>query len=77
MHNILFNEFKQYKKNNLNDGNLDLIEYPPVEIEQIGKKNKDLKSVDSVMHYDLSRFQTVEGIYYFIKIICIKLKLMY
>jgi len=40
MHNILFNEFKQYKKNNLNDGNLDLIEYPPVEIEQIGKKNK-------------------------------------
>ena len=77
MHNILFNEFKQYKKNNLNDGNLDLIKYPLVEIEQIGKKNKDLKSVDSVMHYDLSRFQTVEGIYYFIKIICIKLKLMY
>ena len=77
MHNILFNEFKQYKKNNLNDSNLDLIEYPPVEIEQIGKKNKDLKSVDSVMHYDLSRFQTVESIYYFIKIICIKLKLMY
>jgi len=77
MYNILFNEFKQYKKNNLNDGNLDLIEYPLVEIEQIGKKNKDLKSVDSVMHYDLSRFQTVEGIYYFIKIICIKLKLMY
>jgi len=73
----LFNEFKQYKKNNLNDGNLDLIKYPLVEIEQIGKKNKDLKSVDSVMHYDLSRFQTVEGIYYFIKIICIKLKLMY
>ena len=77
MYNILFNEFKQYKKNNLNDGNLDLIKYPLVEIEQIGKKNKDLKSVDSVMHYDLSRFQTVEGIYYFIKIICIKLKLMY
>ena len=77
MHNILFNEFKQYKKNNLNNGNLDLIKYPLVEIEQIGKKNKDLKSVDSIMHYDLSRFQTVEGIYYFIKIICIKLKLMY
>ena len=77
MYNILFNEFKQYKKNNLNDGNLDLIKYPLVEIEQIGKKNKDLKSVDSVMHYDLSRFQTVKGIYYFIKIICIKLKLMY
>ena len=73
----MFNEFKQYKKNNLNNGNLDLIKYPLVEIEQIGKKNKDLKSVDSVMHYDLSRFQTVEGIYYFIKIICIKLKLMY
>ena len=73
MHNILFNEFKQYKKNNLNDGNLDLIEYPPVKVKQIRKKNKNLKSVDSVMHYDLSRFQIVEGKYYFIKIIYYKL----
>ena len=60
----LFKEFETYKKNNPDNINLDLREYPPVEIKQIGEKIKDLKSVDSISeHYDLSKFQTVEGKY--------------
>src|SRR5277367_5871013 len=60
----LFKEFENYKKNNPNNINLDLKEYPPVEIKQIGKKIEDLKSVDSIsVHYDLSKFQTIEGKY--------------
>ena len=60
----LFKEFENYKKNNPNNINLDLKEYPPVEIKQIGKKIEDLKSVNSIsVHYDLSKFQTIEGKY--------------
>jgi len=63
MHNILYKEFNEYKKNNSNNINLDLKEYPPVEVE-LGEKNKNLKSVDSIsMHYNLSKFQTIEGKY--------------
>jgi hypothetical protein len=49
---------------------LDLKEYPPVVINQIGEKNKDLKAIDSVsMHYNLTNFKTIEGIYYLIYVI--------
>ena len=34
----LFKEFENYKENNPNNINLDLKEYPPVEIKQIEKK---------------------------------------
>ncbi|UZO17195.1 uncharacterized protein OCT59_008556 [Rhizophagus irregularis] len=65
MHNLLYKEYKEYKENNPNDINLDLKEYPPVVINQIGEKNKDLKTVDSIsMHYDLSNFKTIEGNYH-------------
>lgn len=70
MHNLLYKEYKEYKENNPNDINLDLKEYPPVVINQIGEKNKDLKTVDSIsMHYDLSNFKTIEGIYILIKFV--------
>ena len=70
MHNLLYKEYEEYKKNNPNYNNLDLKEYPPVVINQIGEKNKDLKAVDSIsMHYDLTNFKTIEGIYYLIYII--------
>jgi hypothetical protein len=64
MHNLLYKEYKEYKEKNPNDINLDLKEYPPVVINQIGEKNKNLKMVDSIsMHYDLSNFKTIEGTY--------------
>lgn len=64
MSNKLYEEFRQFKKNNPNNICLDLKEYPPVEINKIEKKNINLKDSNSIsMHYDLSKFKTIEGIY--------------
>lgn len=64
MRNLLYKEFKEYKRKNPNNSVLDLKEYPPDIINQMGEKNKNLKTVDSIsMHYDLSNFKAIEGIY--------------
>ena len=66
MHKKLLEEFNQYKKNNPNSNiSLDLNEYPPVEINIIESKNKELKSIDSIFtHYNLQNFKTIEGTIY-------------
>lgn len=66
MHKKLLEEFNQYKKNNPTSSiSLDLNEHPPVEINKIESKNKDLKSVDSIFtHYNLQNFKMIEGMYY-------------
>ena len=53
MQQKLFAEYKEFKKENPNNIELDLKKFPLVEIK-IEAKNKDLKSVDSVfMHYNM------------------------
>jgi hypothetical protein len=57
----LFEEYQEFKKENPDNEELDLKEYPPVEIK-IGSKNKDLKSVDSFfLHYNMQNFKIIEG----------------
>jgi hypothetical protein len=64
INNILFKEFLEFKKNNPHNIKVDVKEYPPIKINKIKEKNKDLKAVDSFpLYYNLSNFQTIEGIY--------------
>src|SRR5829696_1504014 len=57
----LFEEYQEFKKENPDNEELDLKEYPPVEIK-IGSKNKDLKNVDSFfLHYNMQNFKIIEG----------------
>ena len=57
----LFEEYQEFKKENSDNEELDLKEYPPVEIK-IGSKNKDLKSMDSFfLHYNMQNFKIIEG----------------
>ena len=57
----LFEEYQEFKKENPDNEELDLKEYPPVEIK-IGSKNKGLKSVDSFfLHYNMQNFKIIEG----------------
>ena len=64
MRNILYKEFRDFQIKNPK-ADLDIKEYPPEKIDKIEKKNKNLKSVDSIsMHYNLSNFKIIEGMYY-------------
>ena len=53
--------YQEFKKENSDNKELDLKEYPSVEIK-IRSKNKDLKSVDSFfLHYNMQNFKIIEG----------------
>ena len=63
MHQKLYEEYKFFKKENPNNIDLDLQEFPPVK-SKVASKNKDVKSVDSVfLHYNMQNFKLIEGRY--------------
>jgi hypothetical protein len=63
MHQKLYEEYKNFKKENPNNIDLDLQEFPPVK-SKVASKNKDVKSVDSVfLHYNMQNFKLIEGRY--------------
>ena len=63
MHKKLYEEYKIFKKENPKNIDLDLQEFPPVELK-IESKNKDVKGVDSIfLHYNMQNFKLIEGRY--------------
>ena len=65
MYNKLYKEFSMFKRNNPNfNENLDIKEYPPVVVDRIESRDKNLNKIDSIFsNYDISSFKIIEGMY--------------